>query len=859
MAVLLTIVTLAPLSTACCETPAASRARMEPPTVESYPPLPDSIGVAGAFAGAIQDTWIIAGGASFPDKMPWENGTKVWTDAVWAFDTTSQQWRAAGKLPRPSAYGVSLSFDSSVLLIGGCDALAHHLEVYRLRLSGNEIVFDRWPDLPVPLAYSCGAILGRTVYLSGGTETPAATRASSRVLTLNLDSPDQGWSEIEPCADEPVMLATAAAVDGQLLVIGGASLTRDDNSSLPKRQYTSRVRRYRPGQGWTFGTPAPRPIAAAPSPAPVIGPATIWIVGGDDGAQVGQPPQEHRGFRSEILAYHAVTNAWWQAGQTPIRRVTTPAFAWRDRFVIPSGEVRPGVRSPQVDSLQAQPARGGLALLDYVTIGLYLLGMLVMGGLFSRRNRSTDDYFRGGGRIPWWAAGISIFATVLSSITFMAIPAQSFTVGWNLYLGNSYLILTPLIVMVYLPFFRRLNVTSAYEYLELRFDRRVRRLASLLFILFQLGRTAIVLYLPSLALATATSIDVRLCIAVMGLLVTIYSVLGGVEGVIWTDVVQGIVLLGGALVAVMLLALSVDGGVMTIAAEAREQGRLLGSLNWSLDLKAGTVWTILIGSVFANLFTYTASQDVVQRYLTTRDEIAAARSIWTGMALAPLAQALFFAIGTGLFVFYRHHPERLDPTRPLDGVFPQYLVDELPIGVSGLLVAGIFAAAQSTLSSSLNSIATAYVTDFHGLWFPAQSDLRRLRVAQAATIVVGLLGTAVAYAFTLVDVRSIWETFLAIIGLFGGTISALFISGIFDRRASTHGVLAGAIVGGGCVAWLKFATTVHFFLYPVAGVIIGVTVTAVISRLINHLMGTNVNERRSLTIDALRDSSATGQ
>ncbi|MEZ6104856.1 MAG: sodium:solute symporter [Pirellulaceae bacterium] len=385
---------------------------------------------------------------------------------------------------------------------------------------------------------------------------------------------------------------------------------------------------------------------------------------------------------------------------------------------------------------------------------------------------------------------------------------------------------------MYLPFFRRLNATTAYEYLELRFDLLIRRVASLLFILLQLGRIAVVIFLPALALSTATDFDVGWCILVMGVLVILYSVLGGVEGVIWTDVLQTVVLMGGAAWALVAILVNVDGGAGALVTTANEHDKFFQSVNWDWDLTHDSVLVIVVGSVFANLFSYTASQDVVQRYVTTRDERTAARAIWTGFLIAPIAQAIFFAIGTALFVYYRQHPAELDMTRPIDGVFPQFIVDRLPVGVSGLVIAAIFAAAQSTLSSTLNSVSAAVVTDFYRPWFPSSSDARCLAIARGTTVVIGLLGTSVALVFTSFDVRSQWELFLSILGLFGGTVAGLFALGIFDQRATSLGALLGAVASILIVAWLKFFTPIHYFIYPVAGVIACVGIGTIISRLL---------------------------
>lgn len=818
---------------------------------ESLPAIPNSIGVAGAFAGVVDGKLIVAGGANFPEAPPWEGGTKVWHDSIVAFDPTSESWSEVGKLPAPRGYGLSIIFDDALLMIGGSDSQRHFTDVWRLDWKDSKFVVKSLEPLPIALANHCGAAIGSRVFVIGGTTDLNSTEASSKVWMIDLASDRPEWKEQPSLPGPGRMLATAGAVADSLYLFGGVSLEADAEGK-PVRTYLQDAYRFRTSSSWTRITDLPHPLAASPSPAPSIGPAHLLLVGGDDGSKVGfQPVAEHPGFNRQVLAYSTITDAWCVVSETPEPQVTVTSVPWEGGWAFPSGEVRPGVRTPAVKILRVEPRRTNFVTLDAIVLGIYLLSVVAVGCYFMFRNRTTDDYFRGGGRVPWWAAGISIFATMLSSITFMAIPAKAYQSNWTFYLANSYLILAPLIVAFYLPFFRRLNATTAYEYLELRFNLLTRRIASGLFILLQLGRLAVVVFLPALTLSTAADFDIRWCIALMGLLVVLYSVLGGVEGVIWTDVTQTVVLMGGAIWALIAIVTQIDGGLATAIRTANEHEKLFQAVPWSLDLTVDSVLVIVIGSVFANLFSYTASQDVVQRYVTTKDERSAARAIWTGFLMAPVAQLVFFAIGTALFVFYRQHPERVDMTRPIDGIFPQFIVDELPPGITGLVIAAIFAAAQSTLSSTLNSVSTAFVTDFYRPWFPGKSDLSYLQVARWATVIVGVAGTAVALLFTLYDVRSQWELFLMILSLFGGTIAGLFVLGMCSQRATSSGAILGALGSVGVVCWLKFGTPVHYFVYPVAGVLSCVGIGTIISR----LLPADARDLTGLTWSTLRRAS----
>ena len=465
--------------------------------------------------------------------------------------------------------------------------------------------------------------------------------------------------------------------------------------------------------------------------------------------------------------------------------------------------------------------------INYSILAIYLLLMVGIGFWCSRHNKNTNDFFRGGQRIPWWAAGFSIFATMLSSITFMAVPAVAYGEDWYLFLANSYILITPIVIYVFLPFYRRLNITSAYEYLEKRFNLATRMVASGLFVLFQTGRIAIVLYLPALALATVSSIDLKTSILVMGVLCIIYTMMGGIEAVIWTDVVQTLVLLGGAVFSLVLIFSRLDMSGSEMIRIGIENRKFFENTDWSWNLMSGTAWTILLGSLFHNMFSYTASQDVVQRYITTKDEKTAARAIWLNALISMPAQAVFFAIGTALFIFYRMHPEGLREGLSNDAIFPFFIVNEIPVGIAGLIVAGLFAAAQSSASSSMNSVATALVTDFHRRLRPDSSEQFNLLLARLFTLLTGAIGVVLALAVAAADLRSALEAYLNIIGLFGGTVSGIFILGVAFKRANGFGAVAGALISAVVVFLVK--ENVHFYAYAFVGIFTTVTTGLVFS------------------------------
>lgn len=791
-------------------------------TWEQLPPVPDPRGVAAPFAGVCEGQLLVAGGANFPDQMPWDGGKKAWYDRVWTLPGPEDSWQPAGRLPRPLAYGVSASTPHGVVCVGGSDAHRHYADVFRLDLRDRKLLIESLPALPRPVANACGALLGETIYVAGGSESPASTTTLGTFFALNLESPDAQWEELETWPGPPRMLAVAAVQDGSFFLFSGADLAANDQGQ-PTRRYLKDAYRFKPGAGWTRLADSPRPVVGAPSPGPAIGPSQVLVVGGDDGSQVGfEPPQQHPGFSTKVAAYHAITNVWTEVGETSAPRVTAPTVRWDDRWLIVSGEKRPGVRSPEVWSLRTRSRKTNFGWWNYATLGLYPLIMLGVAWSVGRQ-RTSDEFFRSGQRIPWWAAGMSIYATMLSSITFMAIPAKSFVTDWSFFLANlSVLLLAPVVIGFYLPFYRQLNVTSAYEYLERRFNLAIRWLASAAFIVLQIGRTAIVLYLPALALATVSNFEIRTCIAIMGVLCVLMTFEGGLESVVWTDVAQTIILLAGALATLIVACWSIPGGASEIWRVAQADDKIFGALRWSHEMTLATGWVILIGNLFITLSSYTAGQDVVQRYISTPTSQQAARAIWTNAIMVIPSTMLFFAVGTALYAFYKLNPDHLDPTLQNDAVFPQFIVNELPAGLGGLVVAGIFAAAQPT--SSLNSIATAWVNDFHARLRPTMSDASRLRIAKVVTIGSGLLGTAIALLMTTFDIASAWDAFLGMVALTGSTLAGLFALGIFSRRANGRGAVVGAVASVAVLIYVQRCSSLHFFTYGAIGLLTCVVV-----------------------------------
>ncbi len=778
------------------------------------PPLPEAI--SGHSAGISDNALIVAGGSSF-SVSPWQGGAKEWKRAVYVLEPAATAWLRAGELPEPRAYAAAVSDGDALWIFGGTDGKTVFNDALRLRWRNGALEISQSARrLPRPCAYAGAALLDGVAYIVGGQSSVDASQALDVFWSLNLRDPQASWETL-PFWDGPGrLLPVLAARDGAVYLFSGCALLAQDDGGVA-REYLQDGFCYVPGKGWRPVAGPPRPTAAAPA-APV-GHAHIAVIGGDDGSLVARNAElgdTHPGFPGRVLLYHTITDTWTEKGMAPEGYVTTQAVMWRGEFVIPGGEDRPGHRGSRVLAGTLIAERGMLGWVDWATMAAYLCLVVAIGAYFSRRGNTTEFFFLGGRRVPWWAVGLSIFGTALSAITYLSIPARAYAADWGFLLTNmAIIIVAPFVVRYYIPAFRRSPITTAYEYLEHRFNLAVRIYGSLCFMAFQLGRIGIVLLLPALALSAATGMNVYLCILLMGVLATLYTALGGIEAVIWTDVIQSFILVFGALLAFALILARIDGGPSAFLHTAHDAGKF-HAFDWRLDFSAATVWVVLIGNAFSNLYPYTADQTTVQRYLSTAGQREAARAVWTNALLTIPITFLFFGLGTALWVFFRQHPELLDPRIKNDAMLPLFVVRQFPPGLKGVLIAGIFAAAMSTLDSSINSVSSVLIRDYYVRFRTQISDRRELAAARLLTLILGLAGSLAAVYAARLQAVSLWEPFLGLLNLVGGGLAGIFALGVFTRRANGPGALAGAVVSAGAVL-LARQTPLNYLMHGMVG------------------------------------------
>ncbi len=813
-------------------------------------------GLSGVFSGISGSQLVVAGGSHFPAGKPWEGGKKHFSDMITGYQRSSSGTLIPngeiGRLPVAVGEGGSLTTPMGVIALGGETLQGLSNRVFVVQAGSGTAEVKELPALPVALKAMASVVTGQTIYVMGGED---AHGASSHFWRMDLSRAEPVW-EILP--DLPLSISHAmgvAQMDGEevsIFLFGGRARYPGDSLTT----FSSRVYHYRLSAGiWkerrNIGYPKHSAIALAAGVAAPVGASHIMLAGGDQGTTFNEVEKailsmnagntkamalrdslwiHHPGFFEKVLLYNTVTDAWFEAGAFEAKPpAVLPIIVWGNSYLLVGGELRPGIRLPEIREIRfsVQPLFGWI---NYVVLGVYFIGMVLLGFFFMKREGNTDDFFKAGGRIPWWAAGISIFATTLSAITFIAIPAKSYASDWRMLTFNLTIVLiAPVVIRYFLPFFRRLNLNTAYHYLDIRFDRWVRWLASSLFILFMISRISIVLFLPSLALNAVTGFSVYWAVIIMGVVTIIYCTSGGIEAVVWGDVIQGFILLGGAFFALVFMLSGVDGGLGGFIEIASEQQKFK-SFDFRFSLSEPVFWVVLIGGVSNTLISYTSDQSVVQRYMTTRDEKATARSLWLNGILSVPVSIVFFLLGTALFAFYTSNPDRMAVVNPnIDSVFPQFIVAQMPAGLAGLLIAAIFAAAMSTLSSNINSVAAVVTSDFYSIFFKNSSVKHHMTVARSSGILAGVLGIGLALVLATWNIASLWDQFNTFLGLLTGGLGALFIMGIFFPKISGRAALIGVLAGVFMLVVIRQYTDVSFLLYGFAGISLSIVAAWLVS------------------------------
>ena len=436
--------------------------------------------------------------------------------------------------------------------------------------------------------------------------------------------------------------------------------------------------------------------------------------------------------------------------------------------------------------------------LDLLVLFFYLIIILGIGGFFFKRNQSSNAFILGNQTIPSWVVSLSFFATFVSSISYLALPGSAFQGNWSAFTFSlSIPIAAIMAVKIFVPLYRRVQSPSAYTYLEQRFGSWARVYAASMYLLTQIMRVGTILYLMAITLNAVFEWELGLIILLTGFVVAIYSMVGGIQAVVWTDAMQALVLISGALICLIYLFTSMPEGSLQLIDIAQENNKFsLGSFEGGLG--EATFWVILVYGVFINLQNYGIDQNYVQRYMLTKNEGEAKRSaFWGGMLYIPVS-LLFLFIGSALFAFYDSGAISLPPELQQPGkgdlIFPYFIVHQLPSGLTGLLIASILAAGMSTISTSYNSVATVILNDFVSKLSGSElSEKQKMRVLYLSTIAISLLGIAVAVA--MINVKSALDAWWKLASVFSGGMLGLFLLGVFSRLKNAKGAIIATIFG----------------------------------------------------------------
>jgi SSS family transporter len=703
---------------------------------------------------------------------------------AWILDARHKAWTRSAWQPTSGDGAIqgAASDGRQAILLLGADAVER---VQRLVSDNGRLAVQALPALPLPLLHARGALQGGTLFVAG---TTAAGESKLLQLAPGSAGPQwlvhEGWSG----AGQPVSLAVQNKAVFLILSGGDAN---------------DRLLRWTSDAGWKQQATVPGRVLAGSGRA--IGQAHVIYLVSEEGGS---------GAPARLMTFHAITSSWAVLpGASAAGAVASTA--WKNGVLW----AQPAASGRGIAFEAAEIASGKLLLrwLDWIVIVVYLATMLGMGLYFYLREKrnSTADFFVGGRSIPFWAAGVSLYATNTSSISFIAIPAKAFETNWQYLTNNLIAVIGLMFVAVWIvPLLRRLNLMSVFSYLETRFHPAIRMLASALCIVMQIGsRMSVVLFLPALAIATITGIDVVWSVLLMGGFTIVYTAMGGMKAVIWTDFVQVFVKMGGAIFAIGFIIYHLNGGFDEFYAVAMAEDKTK-LLDFSFDLTKATVWGFIFLVLFDVVLTFPKDQVLMQRTLSTKSDKEAGRSIWAFAMIMIPGGFVFYSIGTALFVYYKANPERLDPLLPIDATFPLFIAAELPMGVTGLIIAGIFAAAMATLSSIMNSVATLASVDFYEKLAKNPTPARSVRFAEAATVVTGLVAIGAALLLSRFDIHSLFDVSIELAGLLGGGFAGAYTLGMFTRRANSPGVAIGVAssIVLTTVAWTMNLVHPYFYL-----------------------------------------------
>ncbi len=724
--------------------------------------------------------------------------------AILQLDASGTGWVKIGDLPEPLVNAAAASSDTGMIIVGGQVDDRPATTVVRVTVSDGAAVVTSMPDLPQPVREPTVSIAGGFIYVAGQRVDDSERLHPSfmripyekslsflqKLLSgvgFNFTPHDVSW-EILPAWDGPALDYPEMAFSFESTHIFGISA--EDGS----------IRGYGYGAGKWRSLATPEFWNSTTTMAPFGESHIFTFTERTDTAE----------DELAILAYHTLTNTWVEIGTWNEKGdPDAKAVAIGDHIYVVSGDSATGVT--------ILPPANNYGWVDHIVVIIYLIGMVAMGAWFVRKEKNTTDYFRASNKVPWWAIGMSLFATAASAISLMTMPGKSYSGNWTFFAISIYSALClPLSLFLLAPLVRKLNISTANEYLELRFGLTARMVGSVIYMVNQiLGRMAPVIFLPSIAMSAITGIDIWIWILVIGTVTTIYTFLGGLSAVIWTDTIQGLIMLGTVAGCLILILFKLDMPLSEMWTTLHDYDKL-HVFDWGWDITQPVVIMVFTGTIFITLLGI-GDQNYVQRVQAAPTLKDAKKAVATQMAVAIPINVLLFGLGTALYLYYKLHPIELNPVMKTDGVYPLFAAQHLPVGVSGLVIAALLAASMSTISSAICSVANLGVDDFYRRFKADVTERSALIIARVMTGAVGLIGIIGALFLAQSDSKSVWDAALIITGLITNGTVGLFGLGLLSKRAHELGALLGLLAGTIVTIYLDAFTPVTYWLYAAAG------------------------------------------
>jgi SSS family transporter len=732
--------------------------------------------------------------------------------AVWRMEVARAQWEnVTPRMEGTNLLGVLAAGSRSWLLLGQpAGGLLERMVPFAVADGPHE---DSPPPFPVPLRAVQVAVQNGVLFLAG-----VDAQGGAHWWSLDLAAPRPQWAILPAWRDRAAGVGSVVAQDLGL-VITTAAAGGDE------------LWRWTANEGWRLKRTLPGQVV--PGAAKALGQAHIIYL-------VRLPTNETGAARLRLYTYHTTTASVATQGDERSGGAVFGA-GWRNGLVWLGTDG--AMRTAEIIGNKQL-----LRPLDWVMIVLYF-AMIAGIGYYCYRaesKKTAAEFFVGNRSIPFWAVGISLYASNSSSIGYIATTAKAYATNWTYLMGNITNILALFFVAIWIvPLLRRLSLTSVFDYLDQRFHRSVRLAGSGMCILMHLGgRMSVILFLPSLAISTVTGLDVVWSVLMMGTVTIAYTALGGMKAVIWTDVAQVIVKFGGLFFAIGYIIWALKGGTREFVTVAAADDKLK-LLDWSFDLTKATVWGFIFLQLMETVLTFPKDQVLMQRVFATKSEKEAGRSIWIFAAIILPGSLVLYLIGTGLYVFYLSFPERMNPLLRTDATLPLFIAAELPAGVTGLVLAGLFAAAMGTLSSILNSVATLVSVDFYESLAKKPNPVTSIRLAEWVTVIAGVIGVGLALLLSRLSINSFLDLAIEFAGLFGGAFGGAYTLGMFTRRANWQGVLIG--MGFSFIA--TFVVWWHHLVHPFLYIGISILMSIVVGYLASLLFpAPGAKELEGLTI-----------